>query len=228
METLETIRLLLQQGELVTSLEFSNAYFPILINPRSRKCQSFHLNDQTYQFKGFGLSTTPLEFTRVVKGLKSKGIKNPPLDRQLVAQSPVSGKLANKIPMPSWLYAKTLVNKLELNPQQVFKNKTLFTNQTHSIRQFISLIDLTATEKQVISGHFHTRSNQPFDCHTGTPELKSSSVAPRAKAKHKQGFCSQVAARIGNPQRHFTKSVFELKWSLFVTWCKLSQVGHPL
>ena len=72
METPETIRLSLQQGEWVTSLDFSDAYFHIPINPRSRKYLRFHLNNQSYQFTSlpFCLSTAPLEFTKVVKEVK--------------------------------------------------------------------------------------------------------------------------------------------------------------
>ena len=72
MVTPETIRLSLQQGEWVTSLDFSDAYFHIPINPRSRKFLRFHLNNQSYQFTSlpFGLSTAPLEFTKVVKEVK--------------------------------------------------------------------------------------------------------------------------------------------------------------
>ena len=72
METPETIRLSLQQGEWVTSLDFSDAYFHVPINPRLWKSLQFHLNNQTYQFTSlpFGLSTVPLEFTKVVKEVK--------------------------------------------------------------------------------------------------------------------------------------------------------------
>ena len=72
METPETIRLSLQQGEWVTLLDFSDAYFHIPINPGSRKYLRFHLNNQSYQFTSlpFGLSTAPLEFTKVVKEVK--------------------------------------------------------------------------------------------------------------------------------------------------------------
>ena len=81
METPETIRLSLQQGEWVTLLDFSDAYFHIPISQRSRKYLRFHLNSQTYQFTAlpFGLSTAPLEFTKVVKEVKlmaqSQGIR---------------------------------------------------------------------------------------------------------------------------------------------------------
>ena len=81
METPETIRLSLQQGEWVTSLDFSDAYFHIPINHRSRKYLGFHIKGQTFQFTAlpFGLSTAPLEFTKVVKEVKlmaqSRGIR---------------------------------------------------------------------------------------------------------------------------------------------------------
>ena len=60
METPETNRLSLQQGEWVTSLDFSDAYFHVPISQRSRKFLRFHLNSQTYQFTAlpFGLPTT--------------------------------------------------------------------------------------------------------------------------------------------------------------------------
>ena len=72
MATPETIRLSLQQGVCVTSLDFSDAYFHIPISPRSWKYLRFHLNSQIYQFTAlpFGLSTALLEFTKVVKDVK--------------------------------------------------------------------------------------------------------------------------------------------------------------
>ena len=63
METPETIRTSLQQGEWVTSIDFKDAYFHIPI--QSRKYLRFHIQGQTYQFKAlsFGLSTALMEFT---------------------------------------------------------------------------------------------------------------------------------------------------------------------
>ena len=81
METPETIRSSLQQGDWVTSLDFSEAYFHIPISHRSRKYLRFHIKGQTFQFTAlpFGLSTAPLEFTKVVKEVKlmaqSRGIR---------------------------------------------------------------------------------------------------------------------------------------------------------
>ena len=72
METPETIRLSLQQGEWVILLDFSDAYFHIPVHNRSRKFLRFHFQNQTYQFRAlpFGLSTAPMEFTGVVKEVK--------------------------------------------------------------------------------------------------------------------------------------------------------------
>ena len=81
METVETIRTCLQQGEWVTSIDFKDAYFHIPIQEQSRKYLRFHDQGQTYQFKAlpFGLSTAPLEFTVVAKEVKlmatHKGIR---------------------------------------------------------------------------------------------------------------------------------------------------------
>ena len=72
METPETIRLSLETGEWITSLDFSDAYFHIPIAQRSRKYLRFFLFNQTFQFTAlpFGLATAPVEFTKVVKEVK--------------------------------------------------------------------------------------------------------------------------------------------------------------
>ena len=81
METSETIRIFLQQGEWVTSLDFSDAYFHIPVHVKSRKYLRFHFQNQSYQFRAlpFGLSTAPMELTWVVKEVKlmaqSRGIR---------------------------------------------------------------------------------------------------------------------------------------------------------
>ena len=93
METPETFRLSLQQGEWVTSLDFSDAYFHIPINPRSRKYLRFHLNSQTFQFTAlpFGLAMAPLEYTKVVKEVKLMAqAKDPPVLRRMVISGPLS------------------------------------------------------------------------------------------------------------------------------------------
>ena len=91
-ETPETIRTSLQQGEWVTSIDFRDAYFHIPIQEQSRKYLRFHVKGRTYQFKAlpFGLFTAPLEFTVVVKEVKlmamRKSIKDPPIPRRLVGE----------------------------------------------------------------------------------------------------------------------------------------------
>ena len=72
METPETIRTSLQQGEWVTSIDFKDAYFHIPIQEQSRRYLRFRTQGQTYQFKAlpFRLSTAPMEFTVVAKEVK--------------------------------------------------------------------------------------------------------------------------------------------------------------
>ena len=130
METPETIRLSLQQGEWVTSLEFSDAYFYIPIAQRSRKYLQFHLNKVNYQFKAlpFGLAMAPLEFTKVVKAVKlmvqARGIRiHQYLDDWLLrAQCPATclqhtWTLLDLCQELGWVVN---MKKSELTPQQVF------------------------------------------------------------------------------------------------------------
>ena len=76
LETPETIRTSLQQGEWVTSVDFKDAYFHIPIQEQSRKYLRFHVQGRTYQFKAlpFGLSTAPMEFTVLAKEVKLMAI----------------------------------------------------------------------------------------------------------------------------------------------------------
>ena len=72
METPETLITSLQTGKCLTSIDFKEAYFHIPINSQFRKYMRFHVQGRSYQFKAlpFGLSTAPIEFTVVVKGVK--------------------------------------------------------------------------------------------------------------------------------------------------------------
>ena len=107
METPETIRTSLQQGEWVTSIDFKDAYFHIPIQEHSRKYLRFHVQGQTYQFRAlrFGLSTAPLEFTVIAKEVKLQGYKNAPVPRRLVGEthippglSPAYSKTSGNMP----------------------------------------------------------------------------------------------------------------------------------
>ena len=53
---------------------------------------------------------------------------------------------------------------------------------------------------------------------------KSLCMAPRATAIKEQGFSEAVAARIEAPQRVSTRSVYEVKWTIFTKWCITNQL----
>ena len=130
METPETIRTSLQQGEWVTSVDFKDAYFHIPIQDQSRKYLRFHVQGQTYQFRAlpFGLSTAPMEFTILVKEVKlmamRRGIRiHQYLDDWLVrANSYPICRQHTQILVQMCQELGWLVNteKSELEPKQVF------------------------------------------------------------------------------------------------------------
>ena len=107
METLETIKTPLQTGEWVTSIDFKNAYFHIPIQTQSRKCLRFYIQGQSYQFKAlpFGLSRAPVKFTVVTEEVKlmalHKGLRNPPVPRQLIGQRQIPPNLSPAYTNPS-------------------------------------------------------------------------------------------------------------------------------
>ena len=131
METPETIRISLQQGEWVTSLDFSDAYFHIPVHVKSRKYLRFHFQGQSYQFRAlpFGLSTAPMEFTCVVKEVKlmaqSRGIRiHQYLDDWLIrAPTRESCHQGTQSLLALCQELGWVVNmqKSELEPQQVFE-----------------------------------------------------------------------------------------------------------
>ena len=118
------------KGEWVTSLDFNDAYFHIPIGQRSRKFLRFFLHSQAYQFTAlpFGLSTAPLEFTKVAKEVKlmaqARGIR--------IHQYLDDWLLRAPCPETCLLHTRTLLHlchrlgwvvnmtKSELGPQQVF------------------------------------------------------------------------------------------------------------
>ena len=130
METPETIRTSLQQGEWVTSVDFKDAYFHIPIQEQSKKYLRFHIQGRTYQFKAlpFGLSTAPMEFTVIAKEVKlmatHQGIRiHQYLDGWLVrARSKQSCLRHTQILIRMCQDLGWLVNleKSELEPKQVF------------------------------------------------------------------------------------------------------------
>ena len=91
METSETIRASLQQGEWVTSVDFKDAYFHIPIQEQSRK----HLRFQGIAFRSVH-STHGVHC--VSKGGENdghtQGYKNPPIPRRLVSESQLTPNLS--------------------------------------------------------------------------------------------------------------------------------------
>ncbi|MES9880852.1 MAG: reverse transcriptase domain-containing protein [Sedimenticola sp.] len=69
METLDTVRLLLNKGDWASSLDLRDAYFHVPIHPRSRKYLRFVFQGVVYQFRAlpFGLAPAPFVFSRIVK-----------------------------------------------------------------------------------------------------------------------------------------------------------------
>ena len=130
METPETIRTFLQQGEWVTSVDFKDAYFHIPIQEQSRKYLRFHVQGRTYQFKAlpFGLSTAPMEFTVLAKEVKlmaiHKGIRiHQYLDDWLVrakSQQICLQHTQSLVKMCQNLGWLVNLEKSELEPKQVF------------------------------------------------------------------------------------------------------------
>ena len=66
METAESIRKSIRQGEWVTSIDLTDAYFHVPIHPQSQKYLRFQTKKGVFQFQAlpFGVATAPLEFTR--------------------------------------------------------------------------------------------------------------------------------------------------------------------
>ena len=131
MQTPETIRISLQQGEWVSSLDFSDACFDIPIHTGSQKYLRFHFQNLSYQFRSlpFGLSTAPMEFTGVVKEVKlmaqARGIRiHQYLDDWLI-RAPTKESCHQGTQSLLALYQELgwVVNleKSELDPKQVFE-----------------------------------------------------------------------------------------------------------
>ena len=181
METPETIRTSLQQGESVTSIDFKDAYFHIPIQEQSRKYLRFHVQGQTYQFKAlpFGLSTAPLEFTVVAKEVKlmaiHKGIRiHQYLDDWLVRATSHQACLQHTQNLVEICQKKGwLVNldKLELDPKQIFDfvgyqfdfkagRVRPTPDRWQSLQDKILEILSLSTEKQVHLGRLHRRPIQ--------------------------------------------------------------------
>ena len=71
METAANLRLSIQKGDLVVSVDLTDAYLHVLIHPSSRKFFCFLYQDKVFQFRvlPLGLSVSPRIFTRVVDAM---------------------------------------------------------------------------------------------------------------------------------------------------------------
>ena len=69
METTEFIRKSVTKGQWLVSMDLKDTYFHVPISKESQHPLHFQIDSQTFQFKAlpFGLATTSLEFTPVVK-----------------------------------------------------------------------------------------------------------------------------------------------------------------
>ena len=131
METPESIRASLGQGEWVTSVDLQDAYFHIPIHPQSQKYLRFAHRGQVYQFVAlpFGLATAPSVFTQLAKEVKlmalSRDIRiHVYLDDWLIrAQTPAQSKSHTQTMLQLVEQLGWLVNlpKSELNPTQDFE-----------------------------------------------------------------------------------------------------------
>ena len=73
METADVVRKMIVQGEWAASLDFSDAYFHVMMHPSSRKYLRFALDGQVFQFRALpmGLSSSARVFTRIIKVIKA-------------------------------------------------------------------------------------------------------------------------------------------------------------
>ena len=92
METPKTIRISLQQGEWVTSIDFKDAYFHIPIQEQSRK-YSCRGSDIPIQSSAFWFVHSTLGVHCSSKGGETdsctQGCKNPPVPRRLVGEGQI-------------------------------------------------------------------------------------------------------------------------------------------
>jgi hypothetical protein len=72
METAESIRGYLSQGDWATSLDLTDAYRHIMIHPQFRKYLRFVFQNKVYQYRSLpmGITTAPRIFTRIIKCIK--------------------------------------------------------------------------------------------------------------------------------------------------------------
>ena len=190
METPETIRTSLQKGEWVTSIDFKDAYFHILIQEQSRiSYPGPDLPVQSTAVRSVDSSHGVYYYSKRGKtDGHSKWYKDPPIPRRLVGESHIPPGLSPAYTGPSenvltfrlagehrkvgaGTQASFQLRRLPIRPGvrptpdrwQSLQEKILelISLPACSVREFMSLIGLlTATEKQVHLGRLHMRPIQ--------------------------------------------------------------------
>ena len=197
METPETIRTSLQQGEWITSTDFKDAYFHIPIQEQSRKSQEISCSRTNIPIQSPTIwtfdSTTGVHCSS--EGGQTdgytQGYKDPPVPRRLVGESRIPSSLSPthsragtdmpKVRLASKLGkigtgAQTNLQFCRLPVRPKGRSGPAYTGPVADpprenlrnpvslpacpVRQFMSLIGLTATEKQVYLGRLHMRPIQ--------------------------------------------------------------------
>ena len=130
METPESTRTSLILGEWVSSIDLSDPYLHIPIQPNSRKYLRFCYRSQVFQFTSlpFGLATAPQVFTMIVKEVKlmalSRGLRlHQYLDDWLIrSQSQEEARVNTQAVVDLTQSFGWIINqkKSELKPTQVF------------------------------------------------------------------------------------------------------------
>ena len=72
METAEQIQRTLNVGDWVTSIDFKDAYYHILVHPSYQKFLQFAIGNKVFQYRALpmGLKSSPRVFTGVIKCVK--------------------------------------------------------------------------------------------------------------------------------------------------------------
>ena len=130
METAASVRAAIQPNDWATSLDLRDAYFQVLVHPRSRPWLRFTWDGRIFQFRAlpFGLSLSPWAFTRVTRELaivlRRRGIRvRMYLDDWLVLAQSSANCLAHTLEVRQTAESMGFVlnlEKSELSPSQSF------------------------------------------------------------------------------------------------------------
>ena len=210
METPETIRTSLQQGEWVTSVDFKDAYFHNTDTGTVQEILKVPCSGPDLPVQGTALwSVHSAHGVHCVsKGGETdghtQGYKDPPIPRRLVGESRIPPSLSPSHPNSGQDDLRS--GRVRPTPDQwqslQGKIQTLLSLPACPVRQFMSLIGLlTATEKQVHLGRLHMR---PIQWHLKNnwrvPEsLEKVIPLPRSLHPHLQWWLNESNVLQGQP-----------------------------